>query len=221
MSGGWLSDERGLDALHESEVRFRRLAALSADVYWEQDEELRFISFTTSRSSHIERRYTEKLIGRTRWQVDYVNMSQADWVAHRAVLEARAPFRDLELCRYDTIGRKIWVRVSGEPMFDASGRFKGYQGIACDITERRRAEELRGLEHAVTRIIADADSASAALQSRSGPCARPRAGTAGACSAWTSRRRCFASPRVGASTIPPCSASSRSRAGWSTSPAPA
>jgi PAS domain S-box-containing protein len=165
MSGGWLSDERGLDALHESEVRFRRLAALSADVYWEQDEELRFISFTTSRSSHIERRYTEKLIGRTRWQVDYVNMSQADWVAHRAVLEARAPFRDLELCRYDTIGRKIWVRVSGEPMFDASGRFKGYQGIACDITERRRAEELRGLEHAVTRIIADADSASAALQS--------------------------------------------------------
>src|SRR6185295_4569820 len=47
---------------------------------------------------------------------------------------------------------------------DASGAFKGYQGIACDITERRRAEELRELEHAVTRILADAVSASAALQ---------------------------------------------------------
>ena len=159
------TDTKGVDALHESEVRFRRLAALSADVYWEQDEELRFISFSTSRASHIERSYTDKLIGKTRWQIPYLNMTGADWAAHRAVLEARQPFRDLELCRYDQRACKIWVRVSGEPVFDAAGLFKGYQGIACDITERRRAEELRELEHAVTRILADADSAPAALQS--------------------------------------------------------
>jgi PAS domain S-box-containing protein len=153
------------DARYESEERFRRLAALSADVYWEQDEALRFTSFSTNRSSHIERSYTDKLIGKTRWQVPYLNMTGADWAAHRTVLEARQPFRDLELCRYDERGRKVWFRVSGEPVFDAESLFKGYQGIACDITERRRAEELRELEHAVTRILADADSASAALQS--------------------------------------------------------
>jgi PAS domain S-box-containing protein len=159
------TDTQGVDALHESEVRFRRLAALSADVYWEQDEELRFTSFSTSRASHIERSYTDKLIGQTRWQIPYLNMTAADWAAHRAVLEARQPFRDLELCRYDEQECKIWVRVSGEPVFDAAGVFKGYQGIASDITERRRAEELRELEHAVTRILADTESASAALQS--------------------------------------------------------
>ena len=163
--GNMPTHTQGVDALHESEVRFRRLAALSADVYWEQDEALRFISFSTSRASHIERSYTDKLIGQTRWQIPYLNMTAADWAAHRAVLEARQPFRDLELCRYDEQGCKIWVRVSGEPVFDASGAFKGYQGIASDITERRRAEELRELEHAVTQILADADSASAALQS--------------------------------------------------------
>ena len=159
------SDTQGVDALHESEVRFRRLAALSADVYWEQDEELRFISFSTARSSNIERRHTDTLIGKARWQSDYVNMTEADWAAHRAVLAARKPFRDLELCRYDESARKVWLRVSGEPVFDAAGLFKGYQGITRDITERRRAEELRELEHAVTRILADADSASTALQS--------------------------------------------------------
>jgi PAS domain S-box-containing protein len=154
-----------LDPLYESEVRFRRLAALSADIYWEQDEALCFTSFSTSRASHIERAYTDKLLGKPRWQGGYLNMTEADWVAHRAVLQARQPFRDLELCRYDSRGCKVWFRVSGEPVFDAAGVFKGYQGIACDITERRRAEELRELEHAVTRILADADSASAALQS--------------------------------------------------------
>jgi PAS domain S-box-containing protein len=153
-----------LDPLYESEVRFRRLAALSADIYWEQDEALRFTSFSASRASHIERAYTDKLLGKMRWQGGYLNMTESDWEVHRAVLQARQPFRDLELCRYDSRGCKVWFRVSGEPVFDASGAFKGYQGIACDITERRRAEELRELEHAVTRILADADSASAALQ---------------------------------------------------------
>src|SRR4029453_10297385 len=105
------TDTQGVDALHESEVRFRRLAALSADVYWEQDEALRFISFSTSRASHIERSYTDKLIGQTRWQIPYLNMTAADWAAHRAVLEALQPFRDLELCRYDEQGCKIWGRV--------------------------------------------------------------------------------------------------------------
>jgi len=158
---GW---QQALDPLYESEVRFRRLAALSADIYWEQDEALRFTSFSASRASHIERAYTDKLLGKTRLQGGYLNMTEADWVVHRALLQAHQPFRDLELCRYDSRGCKVWFRVSGEPVFDASGVFKGYQGIACDITERRRAEELRELEHAVTRILADADSASAALQ---------------------------------------------------------
>jgi PAS domain S-box-containing protein len=151
--------------LHESEARFRRLSALSADMYWEQDAELRFTSFSSSASSAMERRRADALLGRARWETEYVNMTAADWAAHRAVLEARRPFRDLELCRYDESGRKVWLRVSGEPVFDPAGLFKGYQGIARNITERRRAEELHELEHAVTRILADADSASAALQS--------------------------------------------------------
>src|SRR4030095_10324920 len=111
------TDTQGVDALHESEVRFRRLAALSADVYWEQDEALRFISFSTSRASHIERSYTDKLIGQTRWQIPYLNAPYAVGPARRGLLGARQPSRDLELCRYDEQGCKIWVRVSGEPVF--------------------------------------------------------------------------------------------------------
>jgi PAS domain S-box-containing protein len=166
MPGEGLSDRQRVAELHESEARFRRLSALSADIYWEQNAELRFTSISSSSTaSRVDRARAEAFLGKARWEADYVNMSAADWAAHRAVLEARQPFRDLELCRYDASGRKVWLRVSGEPVLDASGVFRGYQGIARDITERRRAEELRELEHAMTRILADAESASAALQS--------------------------------------------------------
>ena len=50
---------------------------------------------------------------------------------HRRDLEARRPFRDLVLTSRDN-GRSILV--SGEPMFDADGRFRGYRGVARDIT---------------------------------------------------------------------------------------
>jgi PAS domain S-box-containing protein len=159
-----LSAKTRVTELRESEMRFRGLSALSADVYWEQDEQLRFRSFSNAGSREFELGRTESLLGKTRWETDYINMTEADWAAHRALLVARRPFRDLELCRCNAAGRKFWVRVSGEPVFDASGAFRGYRGIARNFTGRRRAEELRELEHTVTRILAEADSASAGLQ---------------------------------------------------------
>jgi len=91
-------------------------------------------------------------------------MTDKDWAAHIALLDARKPFRDLEFCRLHESGRKTWMSVSGEPVFDSSGAFKGYRGVGKDITERKRAEQLRRLEHAVSRSLADADSVTAAVQ---------------------------------------------------------
>ena len=156
--------DKHLSDLHESEERFRSLTELSADGYWEQDEQLRFRAFWNTSSREIEPRRAEQLLGKKRWELEHINLSEADWAAHRALLEARQPFRDLELCRFDAAGRKVWVRVSGEPIFNAAGVFKGYRGITRNITERRRAEELRELEHAVTRILAESDSTPATLQ---------------------------------------------------------
>jgi diguanylate cyclase (GGDEF)-like protein len=68
-------------------------------------------------------------------------MSADDWSAHRAILDARRPFRDLELCWVDPSANKIWVSVSGEPVFDGAGAFKGYRGVGKDITERKQDEE--------------------------------------------------------------------------------
>jgi diguanylate cyclase (GGDEF)-like protein len=88
-----------------------------------------------------ERFSTNCYIGKKYWEQHYINMTETDWAEHIALLDARQPFRDLGLCRLDESGNNLWVSVSGEPMFDQSGAFKGYRGVGKDITSRKSAEE--------------------------------------------------------------------------------
>ena len=150
-------------AMQESEARFRSLTKLSADVYWEQDEQLRFTSFVGMRTDGLGPARFGELHRKTWSQFECVNMSAADWAQHHKRLQAHEAFHDLELCRFAEAGRKIWIRVSGEPVYDAAGRFTGYRGVARDITERRRIDELRELEHAVTRCCSGVEDVEPAI----------------------------------------------------------
>ncbi|HWA38391.1 MAG TPA: PAS domain S-box protein [Burkholderiales bacterium] len=126
-------------ALLESESRFRSLLALSSDWYWEQDAQFRFTAIT--HASAAARALVPLRLGLKRWELGFINMTEADWAAHRRTLEAHLPFRDLVLCQRDEHGAKSWVSTSGEPIFAADGAFAGYRGIGRDITLQRRAEE--------------------------------------------------------------------------------
>jgi len=57
-----------------------------------------------------------------------------------------------------------YISTSGQPVFDEKGRFRGYRGIAKDVTKSRRADQLLELEHAVSRRLGEAESAAAALK---------------------------------------------------------
>jgi diguanylate cyclase (GGDEF)-like protein/PAS domain S-box-containing protein len=128
------------NALRESEERFRSLTELSSDMYWEQDEQFRFTSMSGTGSERVNVK-TSPAIGKKRWEQNYVNVTADQWAEHMALLEARKPFRDMELCRLDETGKKIWISNSGEPVFDSSGAFRGYRGVGKDISERKLDEE--------------------------------------------------------------------------------
>ncbi|HYI85857.1 MAG TPA: PAS domain S-box protein, partial [Burkholderiales bacterium] len=149
-------------ALRESEARFRGLAGLSSDLYWEQDTEFRFTAVSGIGPRVDSGRV--QMVGKRRWERQYFNMTEADWAAHRADLEARRPFRDLELGRITEDGAVSWVTVSGEPKYDDTGHFTGYRGVGKDITARKREEAVLALEHAVTLCLAEATTAAAGLE---------------------------------------------------------
>ena len=145
--------KRAEDELRASEERFRTLVQFSFDVYWESDAQHRF----------IRQEFAEGLadapapgseIGKTRWEVPYLQPDEEGWRKHRETLDAHLPFRDFELARPAPDGGKRYVSVSGLPVFDGAGRFIGYRGVGRHITERKRAEdELRASEERFRTVV--------------------------------------------------------------------
>ena len=127
------------EELRESEERFRTLVQFSFDAYWETDAQHRF-----SRQEFAEglpEAPARDEIGKTRWEVPYLEPDAEAWRKHRETIDAHLPFRDFEIARPTPDGGKRYVSASGLPVFDKSGRFVGYRGVARNITERKRAEE--------------------------------------------------------------------------------
>ena len=128
------------ESLRISETRFRALTELSSDWYWELDDRHCFVRFEGYSDTEIGMPKEDNL-GLTRWDLGALNMSAADWAEHRRALDAHEVFQDLELQRMDPAGSVYWVSVSGAPIFDSQGVFRGYRGIGRSITERKRVED--------------------------------------------------------------------------------
>lgn len=129
-------------ALRESESRYRALTEMSSDFYWESDAEHRLTvhGSASERRDSLSALQRSEHIGKRSWEIPCLSPDEAAWREHRATLDAHRPFRNFELSRLGVDGTERFVSTSGDPVFDAQGRFTGYRGVGTDITARRRAE---------------------------------------------------------------------------------
>jgi len=118
--------------LRDSEARFRRLTELSSDWYWEQDANGHFTKIFGPVFEMLGIR-VDDVLGHTRdengvlWDVNEREKLEEN-------LASRKPFIDFVYSRTNTDGTRQFLMVSGEPMFNPSGRFTGYRGIGKDVT---------------------------------------------------------------------------------------
>jgi diguanylate cyclase (GGDEF)-like protein/PAS domain S-box-containing protein len=128
------------DALRLSQGRLSSLVSLSSDWIWEQDDELRFTYFSDGlkQATGVE---PAQLLGKRRLLDSVVDVSPDVAADYERRLAARQPFRDLVYCLGSAESRGVYISVSGEPIFDSEGCFKGYRGVGRDVTHQRLAEQ--------------------------------------------------------------------------------
>ena len=139
--------ENRLKSAHESiaanEQRFLDIFSTSSDWwFWEMDADLHF-SYFSDNASQLLQQDTKKIIGRSRKEM----MSAIDPEDHAAMaqhildLEAHRAFHKFEYRFQTPNGKSIWISISGVPIFDRKGTFKGYRGAGVDLTAHKETEQ--------------------------------------------------------------------------------
>ncbi|MEO8653459.1 MAG: ATP-binding protein, partial [Ramlibacter sp.] len=132
---------------------YTSLTALSSDWYWEQDSDFRFTKMVRSPCAAPLPGFIQSVpIGHRRWEMTGARALSETWDQHRARLEARQPFRDFQHTVFVDSYSIVNQSSSGEPVFNARGRFAGYRGTSRDIATERLSDQRLGDEQAALQM---------------------------------------------------------------------
>ena len=114
-------------------------AGIASDWFWETDADHRFTYFS-ARMEQVTNMRPEDIIGRKRNEQVLLRSDSADFKAHFDDLHNHRPFRNFEYkLKRQTSEGYLWLRVSGDPVFDDEGTFMGYRGTGHDVTAEKEA----------------------------------------------------------------------------------
>jgi PAS domain S-box-containing protein len=139
--GQFIERKRAEEALRGSEAKFRDYAESASDWYWETDPDHKFTRLTEDERRLASGFATVSRIGVARWEFATDVQSEPEkWELHRSMLKARQPFRDFVYRATHSDGSVVYNKISGKPVFDANGEFRGYRGTGTDVTALRTVE---------------------------------------------------------------------------------
>ena len=139
--------------LAASEAKFRDLTQLSADWVWETDTLHRLSYLSESAVPALGGDWVRAGIGRCGWEFATIDFPRADWEGHRADLEAGKPFDGFEFGLRAPDSTLHQISISGRPIFDAEGGFKGYRGVGRTITREHQQQRLLQFESDMASIM--------------------------------------------------------------------
>src|SRR5262249_7531384 len=123
----------------ESRLKIQDFAEASSDCFWEMDESLKKGIVSSSLESDFPPLVASVLTPDTDGRPPK-KLSAESWNELRRHLTQRERFwirLDLET----EPGKVLWLSISGKPVFDLEGHFRGYRGTGRDITREVTARE--------------------------------------------------------------------------------
>lgn len=140
-----LRQQREAEAvLRESREQFRDYAEVASDWYWSTDENLKF-NYVSKQITAATGLQPDAMIGRDqatirdKYATDRAELNDIE--AHLDDLANARPFKNFVRRYVAKGGSKQWWSISGKPVFDPAGNFKGYRGTGSNITEAVAARE--------------------------------------------------------------------------------
>lgn len=133
--------QKSQDKLKESEGKFRDMAEISGDWFYEMDREFR-LQYISDRFFEITKGSPDQVIGKTRAEIVGEKAETAFWQSHMALLASHQPFRNFEYPFLSESGETFMLRISGKPIFDDDGHFIGYRGTGSDVTQLTKDKKL-------------------------------------------------------------------------------
>ncbi len=129
--------------LHRSESRFRMLAELSNEWFWETDADgtLSYIS-RSSRRTQASPLASLNLVGHHLSALYPGQEFSPEWAQLRFLMDEHEDVHDLVApFRLETDQALMWWRIDAAPIIDHLGLFQGYRGVVRDVTKAHQAEE--------------------------------------------------------------------------------
>ena len=141
------------EAVRKSEEKYRNLVESATDFVWEIDADNRYTYYSPSARQYLGYDPAE-LIGKTPF--DLMAPEEAARVAalFAPIMAAHAPFSMVENTVRTKDGTPVVMETSGVPIFDKDGAYRGYRGIARDVTKRKVAEDELQKRDALLHAIA-------------------------------------------------------------------
>lgn len=139
--------------LAASESKFRDLTQLSADWVWETDLGQRLSFLSDSAAASLGGDWIKEGLGKHHWELAPIDFPKADWGRHRNDLNAKRPFDGFEFSLLDPTRQVHHVALSGRPVFDENGKFKGYRGVGRAITKEYYQQLLLQVEGEMASIM--------------------------------------------------------------------
>ena len=149
---------------HESVLleRYRNLAQISTDWFWETDANyiVIYMSESVERVTGLPR---ETYIGMSRFDLASEETKKTlSWQRHLEQVQNHEPIKNFEYKHVGPDGHVVYLRVNAIPLFQEDGSFRGYLGTTADISELVMAKNR--LEDANAKLLAKAEELETAKQ---------------------------------------------------------
>jgi PAS domain S-box-containing protein len=120
--------------------RYRQLLDVASDWFWETDVTNR-LTYLSPNVEAVLGLPVSAYVGKRVADTEGVMIEPEAGRASLAAIKARRPYRDFIYARKVPDGRTVWVNSSGVPVYSEDGVFRGFRGVARDVTAQVEAEQ--------------------------------------------------------------------------------